>query len=288
MKLLHVTFLSWLCIVGAGFGQSSEDGSDQKQPEGYTISNASNKHSAPPFSVPVRILEQADNKTDADRMREAEADQRDKEDLVTQQEMSKFAQWTFFLSVGQFILAIIGALGLLITLVLTRRSLVAAEQATKTSVQAVTLTQKISERELRAYVLVEETEIRYLPNGASEVIIGFKNTGQTPALDLVTEAWHYDVFDGRQIVRSPQASKFSIGAGASRFKHVGPIGPDTTTLLRNGQLRMDITGIADYRDVFGRQHWTKFHLVCGGASGFEPGGAHVHSENNEEDRDEAW
>src|SRR5690349_15352025 len=120
MKLLHVTFLSWLCIMSACFGQSSNDGPDQKQPEAYPVSNDSNNHSAPPFSVPVRILEQADSKTDADRMREAEVDQRDKEDLVTQQEMSKFAQWTFFLSVGQFVLAIIGAFGLLITLVLTR------------------------------------------------------------------------------------------------------------------------------------------------------------------------
>ncbi|MEV6576501.1 hypothetical protein, partial [Streptomyces sp. NPDC051577] len=65
---------------------------------------------------------------------------------------------------AQLLLSVAGAIGLFMTIVLTRKS-------TKVASEAVSLTKQMMQHQLRAYVLVEQTQVHADPSGLAGVII---------------------------------------------------------------------------------------------------------------------
>lgn len=237
---------------------------------------------APPsFSVPVRIIEQPDTETDSDRERQAQQDLLDTENLEIQRQVISLGQRTYNLSVAQLVLSALGALGLLVTILLTRKS-------TKVASEAVSLTKQMMQHQLRAYVLVETTQIKFDTDGSARVLILFRNGGQTPALNvhIGCEMKADEVGSPtplRPVVFDQTMSKFSVLPDGMRQKIVGPITHEQAKALYLGETVMDVWGEVRYDDIFGEQHFSRFHLTGGGGHGFGDDEALiVHSQGNEE------
>ncbi|ANM05214.1 hypothetical protein AMC78_CH03145 [Rhizobium phaseoli] len=220
------------------------------------------------LSLPVRIVQQPDTETESDRLRQSEQDDRDKENLAIQKELANLGNKTLQLSFWQLILGIVGAFGLLLTLILTRRSVRAAEEATAT-------TREMMRRQLRAYVLVEQVTIVSTDNNTKYgVNIRFRNGGQTPAIDLkVIANWQTFNVGDNKIPQLPQhqARPFSILPGAERDKLIGWMPAAHAAELNVGMCQMDVIGIATYEDNFGGQHTIHFRYEGGGDHQFKLG-----------------
>ncbi|WP_029873364.1 hypothetical protein [Rhizobium leguminosarum] len=221
---------------------------------------------SPSLSLPVRIVQQPSTETDADRQRQSEQDARDIENLAVQKKLADLTNKTFYLSFWQLILGIMGAVGLLLTLVLTRRSVHAAEEATVT-------TREMMRRQLRAYVLVEQVTIISADNNTKYGInVRFRNGGQTPAIALKVIANLQTINVGdNQIPQLPQdqSRPFSILPGAERDKVLGWFPADHAAELDAGICQIDVIGIATYEDTFGGQHSCHFRYEGGGIHGFK-------------------
>lgn len=224
-----------------------------------------------PFSVPVRIVEQPETKTDADRLREETADARDAKDLAIQEGLKDLAQETLRLSYAQIILAALGTIRLFYSLFLARRSTAAA-------ISALELTRQMARDQLRPYVLVDTSRVSFDQTGGASVIITFRNGGQTPAVAMVTVA-NMKVDDPNYPTPFPPISfedpslksKFSLLPESMREKQVGPIAAGPARALASGEVIMYIWGEVRYSDIFGRSHYSRFHLVGGGPYGFDEG-----------------
>ena len=234
-------------------------------------------------------------------------------DLIAQREMAIWAFWMVIVSVGSVVTTGIGIIYVARTLREARettkaavRGAIAAEEtvkeareATKAAIdgteaafEANAIASRNAERQLRAYVLVESSQVLIDENGLGGVLLTFKNSSQTPAIDLVI-ACHMKVelvgslTELEPVQFNPTASKFSVSASGGRDKKVGPVQPSIVGALQSGQSQMIIWGEARYSDIFGRPHWSRFHLVCGGPYGFVHGQtAIVAGSGNDEDKDE--
>jgi hypothetical protein len=219
--------------------------------------------------VPVRIVEQPDAKTDADRLREQAADDREIKDLIVQERLKDIAQNTFNLSIFQLLLTVIGTAGLLYSLRLAR-------QSTKAAVAAVQVTTQTSRDQLRAYVLVDSNAIVFDPAGRAGVVISFRNGGQSPALDMVigcqmkVDDINFPT-DMQPVEFNPMMSRFSVLPAGTRQKEIGPVNPLQAHALAVGETIMHVWGEVRYRDIFDRHHYSRFHLIGGGKYGFQNG-----------------
>lgn len=271
--ILCLTFL----IGSLDVRTASIDYADVKKNELIKVA----QNGAKSYSVPVRIIEQPDTKTDADRLREQVSEEREAKDLAIQERMRDIAQNTFYFSIVQLLLTILGTGGLLYSLLLARHS-------TKAAVTAVQVTSQTARDQLRAYVLVDLSRIVFNAAGGASVIITFRNGGQTPALDMVIgcrmktdEVNHPTPYPPPEF--NPQMSRFSVLPDGSREKEVGPITPLQAGALVTGETIMSVWGEVRYRDIFDRHHYSRFHLVGGGTGGFRNGTALiVHGEGNVE------
>ncbi|MBX5188838.1 hypothetical protein HJB86_07955 [Rhizobium sp. NZLR3b] len=245
-------------------------GHETLQPKIFQIAQTSQPGEAQPFSVPVRIIEQPETKTETG-LREDEADARDAKDLAIQERLKDLAQDTLRLSYAQLVLAAVGTIGLLYSLFLARKSTAAA-------VSAVKVTRQTARDQLRPYVLVETSRVTFNQAGGASVIVTFRNGGQTPALSMVTGA-NMKVDDPNHptplppftFEDHPLMSRFSVLPGSMREKEVGPIPAGPAGALATGEVIMHIWGEVRYSDIFGRSHFTRFHLMGGGSYGFREG-----------------
>jgi len=134
--------------------------------------------------------------------------------------------------------------------------------------------------QLRAYVHVTEAAIHYLDQPLSQVHLVIKNSGQTPAYDLVD--WM-----GVRLTHFPLAiellppepgsistSKSSIGPGVSYNKvHEIRVSNENKAALRNGTWAIYVFGEIHYRDAFKIDRFTRYRLIYGGDAGARPEGA---------------
>lgn len=184
--------------------------------------------------------------------------------------------------IAQWIMAITGiaALGIsawavwlvVRSLELNRKMVSEAEKATKAAQDTVSVTYKMAQRQLRAYLFVVAKAIVFKPNEPLRIIFSYENAGQTPAYDV---RCYRTFIDAPYPLPEDQFLPESIEESEARQEVVAraivyPKGdfsgdqgtpfPCTADSLRakiaNG--RFYFVGFAIYVDVFKRRRTTKF------------------------------
>lgn len=185
-----------------------------------------------------------------------ERDEREKRDLVAQEDSAYWAGWNFIAIIVQTFLA--G--GALIALVFDLRQ-----------------NRKSAEAQLRAYVSVKPEGLRVgMKGGTMEAYIKLHNGGTTPAYDcyhggrivaMTDEAAEkeFQLTAARQALG--RANPFVLHGGEDADGAVGTHDPFTTKTmdaLAKNELALFVFGFAQYRDIFGQKRVTRF---CYRASG---------------------
>ncbi|RUM05858.1 hypothetical protein [Rhizobium chutanense] len=264
-----MALILWLAILASSVDERAALANyAMAKAESIELAQSANAQS---YSVPVRIIEQPDSKTETDRLREQAADDREIKDLSAQERMRDIAQDTFYLSIAQVVLTVAGTMGLLYSLLLAR-------QSTRAAIAAVQLTSKTSKDQLRAYVLIDRSGIVFHEGGGASVMITVRKGGQTPARDMVigcsmkSDDINYPT-PLPPVEFNPAMSRFSVLPNGSRDKEIGPITADQAMALAKGETIMHVWGEVRYRDIFDQNHYSRFHLVGGGKYGFQDGKA---------------
>lgn len=210
-------------------------------------------------------------------------------DLRAQQSMANSAVEMLGLTRVQILLGVIGAVGLLVSLELTRRSLQLTRDSVKVAQESMTLTRQaveddraaldiareslklqseMSARQLRAYLDVNTKPAKNFQVGLypkAEIIV--INTGQTPAhqvsirSDLRWSRAGYPPPSYDDCAQEETGSTLVIGAGEKMFHHV-EIGTPLTQAdlndINNGKLELVFFGIISYRDIFDAEQAYRF------------------------------
>jgi hypothetical protein len=184
-----MSYRPWLLAFAVGLAVATL-GQAQEQAETADSDPAEEQSPAQTLPVPLPVLVIEDDERAASRHRREEvADQREEDNLLAQQAISAATQsmdeanqrMARYSAISAGLVAL-GTMLLLWTLYLTR-------QANKAAQDAVTVTQRIGEAQVRAYLSV-------VPLGVKEITVGgwaeikFKiiNTGQSPAYHVRYEA----------------------------------------------------------------------------------------------------
>lgn len=226
------------------------------------------QQSPPDMPLPqIRIMVIEDKtKAKVRELRENEADQREKDGLVAQQGMNIAAQKMADYSLYQTILVGIGTVLLLATLFLTIMANRAAFIAAKAGEQAVEVTRIASQRQLRAYVFPAVAKIEGIENGAVNLKLGFKNSGQTPAYAIRLRT--------RRMLAPPTTTDFQFdNADIKRIADFGPGQGQTITIpvepahflehrrqIESGEFSFFVCGDVRYNDAFGNERTTMFRF----------------------------
>ncbi|MDW9540271.1 hypothetical protein GOB07_30230 [Sinorhizobium meliloti] len=173
---------------------------------------------------------------------------------------------------AQWWMALVSAVGALISLwavLLVRRQMEATTEALNVARNTFAATVQNSERELRAYVCVEECYLRLLPNKLPpNLCIDIKNCGTTPAYDVrIRNRWGWQEADKLGEVGHGKAFPHLLcgvlGPGQIASKFVAPfpeIWEECVLKMRKGSLAVFITGEISYRDAFGHSRTTRFRF----------------------------
>jgi hypothetical protein len=124
--------------------------------------------------------------------------------------------------------------------------------------------------------------------------VKYKNTGQTPAFDLVVNGnvslteWPLDPAKLPPIQTGHGGSKETLGPGMERTKiditppEIPPLTQDDIVGLTSGRLAIFVYGEMLYRDAFNIPRFTRYRLFTGGPTGIRGGGfLSAHDEGNE-------
>jgi hypothetical protein len=160
---------------------------------------------------------------------------------------------------------------------------IGAVQAGQTRRQ-LTLARETAERQLRAYVVVQKSEIRNFPPEPTPVEtvqahVIVKNAGQTPAYDVIS--WigmGLEEFPPKEPPPQPtftgRPSKTVIGPGLENHltifleKHLQQ---EHLAALSKGTHALHVVGGIRYLDAFGKERHTTFNLFYGGSYGLNTG-----------------
>ncbi len=149
--------------------------------------------------------------------------------------------------------------------------------------QTVEISDKTAERQLRAYVHVEQVEFSELKVGEHVVAtIKIRNSGQTPAYELVSlyttvirpfpeHGGFSDPEVGQRVRENP--SRTILGGGCTAAlptKSRGPLTSIEAIGIANGTFAVYFVGKIEYRDIFERRRHTTFRLMIGGDRGVSP------------------
>ena len=186
------------------------------------------------------------------------------------QERDLDAQWLMayagiavaFFTLGQAFLTGIGIHYLRRTLRATDAAVAEAKSATKAAEDAVAVTKDSAERQLRAYVGVNEALSTWRNGPSAQIEI--KNGGQTPAYELthwVTTG--YGPADRADFPTQPARQSSVLGAGASinTDTAVAPGNGKVHGAIREGAYTLFVWGRIEYQDAFGVRRMTEYRLM---------------------------
>jgi hypothetical protein len=170
------------------------------------------------------------------------------------------------------------------------RSAEAARKSADAARDAVTLADKTAERQLRAYVLIYDSQICLKENMLVVAGVGYKNSGQTPARDVVVwtkiEGRPYPLIGTLGSIKAENASRAPIGAGGVANMEIPAGGSLTSEQLdgiQKGTKAIYVWGEITYRDIFDAEHRTKFARFYHGPLSSAPVQMFVSPEGNEDD-----
>lgn len=254
MKLTAISFLVVVCcLCSPAFSEGANDQNTHTTVDGEV---------SRPFSIPIRVID-APAQTQADILRLQQAEQRDIEDLAAQRAMAKSAEETVWLAKLQLLLTVIGTIGVLWSLNLSR-------VATRAAIAAVTLSRDTAERQLRAYLYLHSCRIVEF-DGGYNLEAEIKNGGQTPAYDVrvMTESYfddypdggdrpHYEPLDTHSSTVGPNHNIISAQRLLTNAKE------EFFGKVRTGERGFWFQGKVVYTDAFGKPRFLKFRHVLGG------------------------
>jgi len=269
---LHVLALGLtLVLSGPALGQS--------QHEAQSADGDAEANQAPtqtlPIPLPVDIIED-EATAEAREGREAEARQREIEDLAAQQgmnsstrAMNEATQDMRDYSLYSTMLVGAGTILLMVTLWLTR-------QANKAAQEAVDVTRDSAEKQLRAYVLLESIEVfNVAANNIPRVKITIRNTGATPASDFK----HWATIGYQPYPMPPTAPDFDesikssyavVAAGQSvegEQVFSRKMSDQDIASISAGTCGLYVIGLIKYIDCFGKDRETRYCSFIGGPVG---------------------
>jgi hypothetical protein len=133
----------------------------------------------------------------------------------------------------------------------------------------VVIMRRTARRQLRAYVFVTTAEIGDIENAQNvRASVSIKNSGQTPAYDLINlgavtfrdvglkgDPWPED--------RDASLSKSSLGPGEVLWKHFGarPLTSEERAAVRSGTHAVYVYGEILYRDAFGKRRYSRYRFM---------------------------
>jgi hypothetical protein len=195
-------------------------------------------------------------------------------DLLAQEQMALYAKWLFWLTLGGTIISGIGLLLLLHSVRLTRESLYQTAQANITSRGAGAVTSQIGETQTRAYLTVKRVwraEDRQIGIGSAyfktrKVNISIHNGGISPATDVT-------FFAEAKIFESPIRRRNTVFPEAPQYPPRTVIGPSLDIEFSTNSVEefepakgkgfdVVVTGLIKYKDIFRKNHITKFAYQC--------------------------
>jgi hypothetical protein len=175
-------------------------------------------------------------------------------DIEIQAKLAKYTRWLVIVGVVQFVALI----GQGVVFLLTLRSI-----------------SDTAQRQLRAYLSVPTTLMKFPKPDVPEVQVHIKNCGQTPAYDV--HGWiHMWIEDYPLKVNLPeppqgfQKSKEVLGPGSVRIfvnARGMPISGRSLSLLGTPLGTIFVYGEVRYKDAFGVQRFTKYRFMYGGTEG---------------------
>jgi len=185
-------------------------------------------------------------------------------DLAAQESVAASTSEIVVLTRVQMFLSIIGAIAVLASLELSRRSLTLTRGAVESQVDTV-------RHQLRAYFGILDGEQLEPDPGSITLTSRFKNFGQTPALDVREwiEKWTVDSFGNYYPVQLSEESRWSyrgtVQPGATlSFRHNFDLGEAQRAAARSRTASVLSVAVYSYQDVFGESHVTAVSQVFGG------------------------
>jgi len=189
----------------------------------------------------------------------------DESDLCAQWRAAKAAEDSAFWAKGSFWITFFGAIGLAVTLWFNLKAWEAARKANEIS-------EDTAKRELRAYLSAAPGGLTIGPHQKIVGSIAVKNVGQTPASDVIHQAF-IGIFDKRpetdltKMVVTVRDCDTSINPNQELFFYSDDyeyyLTEDTITELLSGSLCIVIFGAVSYRDIFNRVQTTRFSYWYG-------------------------
>ena len=188
-------------------------------------------------------------------------------DLEAQEGMALWAKAMFWATIAAVLLTFAGIVLIWRTLIHTRhaaeaarnmvtegaKTTIAAIEATNAAVNANFIARETSERQLRAYVTIEAIQT-HPGDDPMSYRLEWKNTGQTPATDVLTYTnWESRIDALPDDFPYPKASINDAAAlGPGQHVHAWPIfiPGETIERVRRGILRLYVWGAAEYNDTF--------------------------------------
>jgi hypothetical protein len=156
------------------------------------------------------------------------------------------------------------------SLVDSKTAAIAAKDAAEATKESVALTRQTAERQLRAYVFVEKIDPPKRDAPRVFFNVAYKNSGQTPAYDVVVRA--NTAFGPAQLKSPlvdpakprPTASRFILPPGSTHYMQVVPLNlrPEQIAACDAGTHSIYIFGTIRYRDAFKKDRWTNFRYAA--------------------------
>lgn len=253
----------WLAGIALGLAfslsgplsaQVSPEQSEPNQAEGQRQESGGQAGPAP-FSVPVRILEEPEESESAEREQQ-KATQREIEDLLAQQSMADSTKEIVFWTRLQVVLATLGTIALIYTILLNRKATLAAIRAADTARDAIGVE--------RAWILLLGQSIYQMRdvvvNGVlHDQVVGFdlrwQNFGRSPAVNAVGYA-DFRIVDAEKAIpkfvatAKPDNSSSVVAQGTWISTNTMTISMAEFEAIKEHKQFLYIYGIFTYEDTF--------------------------------------
>jgi hypothetical protein len=161
---------------------------------------------------------------------------------------------------AQWIMAIFGIIATGVSIaavILLKMTLTATREAAEYGAEMVELTKDTAKRQLRAYMCISRTRVEWQNNRIIQVMVVFRNTGQTPARDIIMwgmiDPGHKDSFEIPENYND--GSRGTVGADGE-YTHQGqtkPLDEETWRQVRAREIPLWLWGELSYDDIFGQQ-----------------------------------
>lgn len=226
---------------------------------------------AQPEPTPVAPAPKVDAAEDQEPDRDP--DYYTREDLDAQRRMAVAAEGLVSLTNTQIIIASIASSFLLVAIGIAFWAALEARRAAIATTRTVKITSDTAERQLRAYVHISQPTITLNEDGTAAINIRIENAGQTPAHHLI---WWQKVSVGARDLKTElrsdnpdpeDVSGLVLQAGGTA-DHTGKLNilniEKNREAITNFESAMFIYGNVKYRDIFAKEHTTRFQLMYSG------------------------